>query len=415
MKIDLLASRKGELVIVIADYFQSILFFQRLCDSDQLRDYIFVTSSLSGYLYLKYKRCKAKLIFGRAEFNYGVAADKTHEAMAGMITAVSANKYIQLIAKTAQQVIDNNHKRYDKKIALCWNGSGLIGVVLRRLQSDGYVDDLRFLELANLPGKIFCDPEGVNAQSRLYRTKAIELAAKPESEVMDIYSAWRDKFIADKMHTHVVPQRKFGRRLRIWNFVDPIYQMACTPLNYRLTYLTKTALYKIAKKSPQISYSAPPERYIFFPMQTASDSQVLLNSDVDNFKAIAIIRLEENGLKENGLPLVVKLHPAEQNVTFIERMAAILRGKVYFCEGNTFQLLNAAERVVTINSSVGLEALIAGKRTEFLGRSFFSFFTAYHLINYVTTHLVNIDFYSSAPMRTQEIEKIFSLNQRDIK
>ena len=393
------------LVLVIADYYQSIIFFQRLCTADALRDYLFLTSSLSGYIYLKHKRCNAKLMIGAAKLKTCVNVARAQEVLSGITSEASARKYALLALETAQEILATNKRQYDNRIAICWNGSGVTGIVMRQLYALGYVDALRFFELANLPNKIFCDPEGVNAESSLYRTKAIKLAYEPEYKVIEMYNAWRNSFINTKMRVHTVPQRGFGRKLRLGNLIDLIYQTACTPFRYKLKYVIKTAMYKIAKQRIKIRQNSPPDRYVFFPMQTTGDSQILLNSNVDNLQAIELILS-----KKIEVPLVVKLHPADQSIKLLENMAINLGNRVYFCDDNTFQLIKGAEKVITINSSVGLEALILGKSVEFLGKSFYAFFSANHLVNYIENYLVNADFYGSGTIQPQEIEKIFNIN-----
>jgi len=73
---------------------------------------------------------------------------------------------------------------------------------------------------------------------------------------------------------------------------------------------------------------------------------------------------------------------------------------------NTFNLILDAEEVVTINSSVGLEALILDKKVTFLGKSFYSELTLELLRNYILSYLVNIDYFSDDDIDINELDKV---------
>ena len=61
--------------------------------------------------------------------------------------------------------------------------------------------------------------------------------------------------------------------------------------------------------------------------------------------------------------------------------------------GNTFQLIKHARKVVTINSTAGLEAKIAGVETVFLGRSFYQQFNETRIKAYVLRYLCSFDYF----------------------
>lgn len=52
-----------------------------------------------------------------------------------------------------------------------------------------------------------------------------------------------------------------------------------------------------------------------------------------------------------------------------------------------------SSKVVTINSTVGLEALILDKEVEVLGRAVYSHFDHERLKAYVCRYLINIDYF----------------------
>lgn len=62
------------------------------------------------------------------------------------------------------------------------------------------------------------------------------------------------------------------------------------------------------------------EQYIFFPMQVASDSQIILNSDMSLIDALLYSVKEARRL---NLKLVIKLHPAERDLKIIEKIVKL--------------------------------------------------------------------------------------------
>lgn len=73
---------------------------------------------------------------------------------------------------------------------------------------------------------------------------------------------------------------------------------------------------------------------------------------------------------------------------------------------NTFNLIENAEYVITINSTVGLEAMICGKKVIILGDAIYSGFNKARLRNYIMDFLIDIEYFSGAPLSEEEIESI---------
>lgn len=107
---------------------------------------------------------------------------------------------------------------------------------------------------------------------------------------------------------------------------------------------------------------------MFVPLQVPNDTQVIANSswikDMDQF-------LEEIIGASNALPqdlkLVVKEHPSWPG-DFKE--AYKNNSRVIFANGNpTQQLIEHAEAIITINSTVGIESLLLNKKVITVGQA----------------------------------------------
>ncbi|MGM0411839.1 MAG: hypothetical protein ACQERG_00820 [Pseudomonadota bacterium] len=119
-----------------------------------------------------------------------------------------------------------------------------------------------------------------------------------------------------------------------------------------------------------------PESYIFVPFQVRLDSQILLYSpwirDMRHLFRV-MVKAWQAALAPRGVELVFKLHPTcrERYPDLLDK-AADLPG-VHFANGNTTEeLIRGAEGVVTINSSVGLEALLLEKPVLALGEALYA-------------------------------------------
>ena len=133
----------------------------------------------------------------------------------------------------------------------------------------------------------------------------------------------------------------------------------------------------------------------------------ILKSDVNNEQAIrkaAEIAIERN------CQLYVKVHPAETDVEMLKRYQ-VLRDELNFklVDANTTELIKKANKIVTINSTVGLEALIYNKPLTVLGRAIYTNFNYELMKKYIHSYLVNCDYFSEQPISSSEFNKITNL------
>ncbi len=111
---------------------------------------------------------------------------------------------------------------------------------------------------------------------------------------------------------------------------------------------------------PPVTQEGPPPGYVFLALQMPRDTVMRL-SPCDPLEFYRRVVMEAGN---NGLPCVVKRHPCciDPDVTkFLSTIATL--PFVTISELSINQLLPGAERVVVINSTVGLEALIHGRPT----------------------------------------------------
>lgn len=223
--------------------------------------------------------------------------------------------------------------------------------------------ETRFIELSNLPDTLFLDPVGVNADSSL-ATEPSTLDVWPEvSEAQ--HQQWMRHY--EKYKQQPLPQARHNPQAAL------IEQLS-----------TDRVLGGI-------------QPYILAPLQVSHDAQLALYTDKTNEDLICYAAAEA---QRTGRRLVVKLHPAEVNVGEIQKVAE-LKAALGFAltNENTTQLLRRAAKIITINSTVGLEAQLYEKELEILGDCFYKHFTRSRLRKYIHHYLFQpVKFFSDEPI-----------------
>ena len=132
--------------------------------------------------------------------------------------------------------------------------------------------------------------------------------------------------------------------------------------------------------------------YIFIPFQVSDDSQLLVQGNwiKDNISLVECVHksLSELGLKIN---VIIKEHPREYvNYNFREKLS---KYDVLYSNAGTIELITKSKLIVTINSTVGFEALVFNKPVIFTGNAFYEsipFFLKSNNQNELTLNLKKI-------------------------
>jgi capsular polysaccharide export protein len=407
MKQDSIETRP--MVAVVVDSLERARFFLRVAHSAQaLASLLFLTSEpiahvrliAAGYHSVYLHRT---LIIARTEQSTGALPriETAIEVLNGDISRERASKDATAIIKIATAAF----RKFGVSSCLIWNGQQLLGLAV------GYVCEelnipVRFLEISNLPSKLFVDNRGVNARSSIANEPALldrlDLPAPAQ------HQAWLSEYEAYKAKP--VPQAANAGLRR---------------LTSKVNFLLKTLTMGVARRKPirvarhddirkQVGQRLS-ERdlrasaYLFLPLQVSGDTQIKLNSSVDNLEAIRIahrMALEEN------LRLLVKMHPAEQDSASLADVVALSQDLEFdIVENSTTDLLRGAQKVVTINSTVGLEALLYGKPVVCLGRALYAAFDEARLLKYIHQFLIaDIDYFGAAPIPESAVCRLLRLS-----
>lgn len=292
-----------------------------------------------------------------------------------------------------------------------WNGSQLVERLLGEVLPAEVTR--RYFEIANIPGKMFVDPEGVNAASSIYRDPE-NLAVTPAPNVKE-FEVWRDEYLAEKKNA-AVPQAKSAQSMPWERPLDALasyfgYGFYTMQLNRMASRVQGKLRTRRMVRELHNHYPATTKKpYLFLPFQVSEDTQLLLNSDVDN---LAALQKCVDRAKELDLGLIAKVHPAENSVSAIKSLneafqAASASVEFALSTRSTTELITGAREVCTINSTVGLEALIIGKPLTVLGRALFVHFVDRPelLRTYLLRYLIDMDYFGAKPITQQALNAI---------
>ena len=132
-------------------------------------------------------------------------------------------------------------------------------------------------------------------------------------------------------------------------------------------------------QSPEQRSTRPeevPEHYIFVPFQVNTDSQIVLFSDwIKDMHALTqAFKTAEKQLGDDMPHIIMKTHPAcgEDYTALAQDLRQNSQRIILLDSGDTQALIAHAEAVITINSTVGIEAISRNIRTMVLGQAFYA-------------------------------------------
>lgn len=219
-------------------------------------------------------------------------------------------------------------KEHPGAIFLVWNGTkGVRQIAAAAAKSVG--TEVVFMELAPMPRRISIDRKGVNYGSSFPRDAAFFQAwAKSAGKMQD----WRD---ARAQITARTPRRPIG------------------------------------VGRDEVKLNALPKQYIFCPLQVPGDSQISVYGGwIQSIEQFINEIAEATKHVPEGWAVVVKQHPSSE-VDFRAMGYFNGAGMINGDAISTIDLIKHASLVVTVNSSVGLEAALFDKPVVILGHAMY--------------------------------------------
>jgi len=250
------------------------------------------------------------------KFNIDTKLDEVNRKYSKLKASIY-RQYIKLITPYFECNYRYYIKKYNPKMVAIWNGVKYpqnIAVVVAK----EFNKKIIYFENGFLPSTTQADCKGVNANSSIPKD----------------YQFYRNLKIDTKL------PRELNKR----------------------AFVGKQKLYSVKL----------PKDYIFVPFQVAYDSQIINFSNFNGMEELFfLIAKIANNLKIN---FVFKEHPSDRISDYTE-LHDIAKTNPYlnFANSvNTQELIENAQAVVTINSSVGIESLLFSKKVYVLGEAFYA-------------------------------------------
>ncbi|WP_245848080.1 capsular biosynthesis protein [Actibacterium ureilyticum] len=223
--------------------------------------------------------------------------------------------------------------RHPDRIAVCWNGlTGSRRAFMAGAQDAGAAR--LFAELAPFPGRATLDPEGVNAQNSLPREGAF-------------YRGWAE-----------------GQ-----GGVDDSWRGLGANLTARASRRADVG-------QAGAEALADAGNFLFVPLQVPNDSQITLFAGwVQSVQGMVSALAEAAQALPDGWHIRIKEHPSARTSLADALADALERGGgrlVVDNQTDTFEQVRASGGVITINSSVGLQAFFHDRPVIVLGQAFFA-------------------------------------------
>lgn len=222
-----------------------------------------------------------------------------------------------------------------------------------------------YLENGYLPNTLQVDPNGINFNNSLIR--------RFYSEIDTIIPA---NYIEINNYIKKISQGKdtlASERKSINWWLGCAHDLLLDPIIHPLLWRPSLYQYirsKLVNNKPSRICGNIPNKYILLALQVEGDSQHILHCP--QFKgmknAIKACVVARNIVTPN-LPIVVRPHPLEPRPAGAYEFATSANNVIWDESATLESAIDNAEFVCTINSSVGFQALLAGKKVFTLGQA----------------------------------------------
>ncbi|MED5243399.1 capsular polysaccharide export protein, LipB/KpsS family [Priestia sp. LL-8] len=289
---------------------------------------------------------------------------------------INAKRYINFLNKL------NSDKKLE--LIISWNDTFMFDSISKRFAQVNNIPVLIFEAGIFRPYTITVDGKGVNYGNSVPQ----EMSAYKDVQFhMNDYQEFLSS-IKDKQHIFQSQTKNVGDtylKERLVDYVnrnifkrelklEVIFEKPTNKIKRVISNKRKNNKNNIHTKDSEL-----PKDYLFVPFQVHDDSQIIMNSDsiknMEQLVEIIIFQLDEYNRKHNkDLHVVFKEHPADQGRVNYSSLYDKFKNHThvnFLTSGNTNEILQKSNLVVTINSTVGIEALQSYKPVITLGNSYY--------------------------------------------
>lgn len=229
--------------------------------------------------------------------------------------------------------------------------------IAKKLKKEIYVFEEGYIR----PNYITLEKNGVNANSNLINLKKFKTNKK-------------DTFF---LNNNKPSQTKIAFILYLYNFMNFCFSFEFSNYKHHRNFGIKEA-FKFSKawlrrrffknNDNKVVKEIINKEFFFVPLQVSIDSQVLCNSNFEKMENFIKYVIEIS----NGKTILFKDHPLEIEENYKDIINKYKANNIYFIRTGDINLITKnAKGIITINSTVGLNALFHYKPVFCLGKSFY--------------------------------------------
>ncbi|WP_079478041.1 capsular polysaccharide export protein, LipB/KpsS family [Halobacillus salinus] len=279
--------------------------------------------------------------------------------------------------KRYMHYIDRFIEEYEIDTICMFNGYHWIDQVATYLAREKGLKTIFFEQGYFRPYTLTCDPEGINNDASLPRDKAFYQDVQVNKQRFDHHLSSPENDELRHVEGEDLTQVAFVKLVSMLGSVMRIHPNFYAHISWYEA--VKYFLFKQAFKRKAVDQDPLPKEYLFIPFQVARDTQILYNSSIKSMEALVDLVYRHvqtvNEKHNRNIHLVFKEHPEDMPRNSYKKLKKRYEDDpnvLFFQKQNVNELIKKSLGVITINSTVGIEALAEFKPVITLGEAFYN-------------------------------------------
>lgn len=243
---------------------------------------------------------------------------------------------------------------------IVWNGAPIFAQVAICLAKRKKIK-IWYMENGSLPNTLQLDSKGINYDNSLSE-KSSDFYLKQNYKFENYCSSITPLPHPPKFHHPFEMLFRYLNKFGIWFFIY-IFWKNFLPDQYG-KYLRK----KVGEDKVDL-----PKKFIFIPLQVQDDTQIIINSPhIDNMNEFVELCYKTIKKVDPNIRVVVKEHPQDFGRRSYKKLSKKHKDIIWLKKYPINEVLKKSSVVITINSTVGIEALAYNKPVITLGKAFYN-------------------------------------------
>ncbi|QHT48044.1 hypothetical protein M662_16680 [Bacillus sp. SB49] len=273
--------------------------------------------------------------------------------------------------------IDRFIEEHDIDVICMFNGYHWIDQVSTYIAKQRGLKTVYFEQGYFRPYTLTCDPNGINNAATIPRYQEFYESITVNSHKYKNYLMAPENEDLLKVKGENLTQVAFVKFVSMLGSILGINPKLYAHITWYEAF--KYFLFKQAFKFKKKDEEPLPKEYIFVPFQVSRDTQIFYNSSIKNMETLVDFVYEHvakvNKRQGRNICLVFKEHPEDMprnNYKALKERYASDPNVVFLQKQSVSELIEKSLAVITINSTVGIEALAQHKRVITLGDAFYN-------------------------------------------